>query len=298
MNYSFTRYLAAKRAIDDRSLNHTVWQTLLNHLPPGPLDILEVGAGTGTMIERLLDRGVLAAGGRYTAVDADPANVAVGQRMLAAREWPVAVEWKAADVFDFAQRAQGYYTWDLLIAHAFLDLIDAPRLLPELFALLRPGGLFYFTINFDGLTVLAPTIDPGFDDQVIDLYHRTMDERNIGGQPTGGSRSGRSLLSLLPSCGADVLSAGSSDWVVWPRSGRYPGDEAYFLHHMLHFFESSLTGRPEVDPEQFAVWLAKRRAQVENAELTLIAHQLDLCGTVRGAREKSHRLKIRGHAGG
>lgn len=283
MDYSFTRYLAAKQSIDDRSLNHTVRQALLRELPPGPLDILEVGAGTGAMIDRLAAREVLSPGGRYTAIDADPANIAEARVRLAAADLPVSLELAAADVYDFARRARGR-RWGLLIAHAFLDLVDVPRLLPQLFALLRPGGLFYFTINFDGLTVLEPAVDPEFDQQVIDLYHRTMDERRVDGRPTGGSRAGRALLQQIPAAGGEILAAGASDWVVLPRRERYPADEAYFLHHLLHFFEASLTGRPELDPQRFSSWLARRRAQVDAAELILIAHQIDVCGWVAGDR--------------
>ena len=64
------------------------------------------------------------------------------------------------------------------------------------------------------------------------------------------------------------------------RQGHYSDDEAYFLHHMLHFFESSLTGRPELDPERFAAWLARRRAQIDAGELALIVHQIDVGGVV------------------
>jgi len=45
--------------------------------------------------------------------------------------------------------------WDVLIAHAFLDLMDISAPLPMLLSLLKPGGLFYSTIQFDGATVLA-----------------------------------------------------------------------------------------------------------------------------------------------
>ena len=280
MDYSFTRYLAAKQTIDDRSLNHDVWQALLTGLPPGPVDILEVGAGTGTMIDRLAARGLLARGGSYTALDADPANMAAAQTRLATAVLPVQLELVAEDVIDFARAERGRRQWDLLIAHAFLDLVDAPRLLPELFALLRPGGLFYFTINFDGLTILEPPVFHEFNEQVIDLYHRTMDERQVDDRPTGGSRAGRALLTQVPAAGGEILAAGSSDWVVLPRGEHYPADEAYFLRHILHFFEVSLTGRPELDPEQLSTWLARRHAQIDAAELILIAHQIDLCGKV------------------
>ena len=60
MNYSFTRYLEAKKGIDDRSLNRHVWNALVQRLerskstPDKPIQILEIGAGIGTMIERML----------------------------------------------------------------------------------------------------------------------------------------------------------------------------------------------------------------------------------------------------
>ena len=278
MDYSFPRYLAAKQTVDDRALNAHVWQTLRAVLPPGPLDVLEVGAGTGTMVDRLERRGLLASGGRYTAIDADPHNMVEAGWRLRARPLPVGLELEAADVYTFAQREKGRRAWDLLIAHAFLDLVDAPRLLPDLLALLRPGGLFYFTINFDGLTALEPPVDPGFDELVIDLYHRTMDERLVDGRPAGDSRSGRHLLWQIPVSGGEILAAGPSDWVVLPQRGGYPADEAYFLRHILHFFETSLDGRPELDPGRFSRWLVQRRAQIDAGELIFIAHQLDVCG--------------------
>ena len=55
--YSFARYLTAKKSVDDRALNRHVWQSLVAALPRAtpeqPLQILEVGAGLGTMVERL-----------------------------------------------------------------------------------------------------------------------------------------------------------------------------------------------------------------------------------------------------
>lgn len=277
---NFIHYLTTKRTVDDRALNAHVYETLRAALPLGPLDVLEVGAGAGAMLERLAARGLLDAGGRYTAVDADPANVAAAIERHSRWASPVAVSWEAADVYDFARRERGRRVWDLLIAHAFLDLVDAPRLLPELFALLRPGGLFYFTINFDGLTILEPPVDPGFDEQVIDLYHQTMDERTAGGRPAGDSRSGRHLLWQLPAAGAEILAAGASDWVVVPSRGGYAADEADFLRAILGFFEQSLNGRPELDPARLAGWLARRRAQIEAGELIYVAHQMDVCGRV------------------
>lgn len=280
MNYSFARYLRAKRAIDDRSLNEGVWRQTRAMLPPRSLDVLEVGAGAGAMLERLVKYDLWPDGGRYTAVDVAEDNTVAARMRFAGLPLPFLLELETADAHDFARSARGRRAWDLLIAHAFLDLMDTTRLLPELFSLLRPRGVFYFTINFDGLTALEPTVDPDYDELIITLYHRSMDERTVGGQPTGGSRAGRKLFSEIPAAGGEILAAGSSDWTVYPGRDGYRDEEAYFLHHMLHFFENSLTGRPELDPGRFAAWLARRRAQIDAAELVFIAHQIDVCGRV------------------
>lgn len=280
MEYDFGRYLAAKETVEDRALNSYVREAMARTLRPGPLDVLEVGAGGGAMIARLAGREMR--GGRYTAVDADPTNTAAIGRRFAAGSLPVNLELITNDVYAFADQARGRRRWDVLVAHAFLDLVNASRLLPQLFTLLRPGGHFYFPINFDGLTALQPTIDPAFDDEVIAAYHQTMDDRRHGGQPAGGHRAGRELLTQIPVAGGEIIAAGASDWVVWPRHRAYPADEAYFLHHMLHFFERSLIGRPELSAAGLQAWLARRREQIDAGELSLIVHQLDLFGRVPG----------------
>ena len=71
-DYSFIRYLSAKKDVDSQALNGRVWQSLAEALPPArpeaPLLMLEVGAGIGTMLERMLQRGLLGYA-VYTAID-------------------------------------------------------------------------------------------------------------------------------------------------------------------------------------------------------------------------------------
>ena len=272
----FIRYLAAKKTVDDRALNRQVWETLLAHWPDEerPFPILEIGAGIGTMIERLHDNGLLTHT-PYTAIDAEPASIRAAQRRLPALP---NLELEACDLFDFIRREQGKRQWGLLIAHAFLDLMDVPRTLPQLFSLLRPGGLFYFTINFDGGTILQPAIDRAFDAQVESLYHRTMDERMTDGRPSGDSQAGRHLFHQLRETGAEILAAGSSDWVVFAGTDGYPADEAFFLHFIVQTMYGALANHPELDRLRFQQWIAQRHAQIEAGELLYIAHQLDFVG--------------------
>lgn len=278
-NYSFTRYLSAKKSIDDRALNRDVWQTLAQNLPPQPLHVLEIGAGIGTMAERILEWGLLNAG-VYTAVDLHPDNISQAQQRLANSQ--LKIELEAIDMFDFIAREQGQRQWDLLIAHAVLDLLDVPSALPQLFSPLRPGGLFYFSLNFDGATILQPAIDPAFDALVETLYHRTMDERITNGQPSGDSQTGRHMFQHLTQAGAEILAAGSSDWVVFGSNGRYPHEEAYFLHFIIHTMHGALNGRTDLDQTRFADWITQRHAQIEAGELVYIAHQLDFVGRFDG----------------
>lgn len=281
--FSFPRYLASKKSVDDRALNRLVWQRLAeevaNQHTISPLQVLEIGAGIGTMAERVLAWGLLT-GGHYTALDNEAENIAATRARLGVGTERLALVTEQADAFEFADRPAQQRRYDLLIAHAVLDLFDIPRALPRLLQVVKPGGLCYFTINFDGATIFEPAIDPALDAQIETLYHRSMDERITDGQPSGDSRSGRHLFHLLPAAGVEILAAGSSDWVVCGSDGSYPADEAYFLHCILHFVEVTLTGHPELNQKDFAQWMTERRRQIAAGELIYIAHQIDFVGRI------------------
>jgi hypothetical protein len=292
---SFPHYLLSKQSIDDRALNKDVLAALKASLPARPLTVIEVGGGIGVMLARLL-RWEVITHAHYTLVDAMAENIRFARSWLpqwasengldaettsetelrlcdvqrfdcAQHRREVCVQLVQADVFDFiAQRPSAA---DLLIAHAFLDLLPMPDSLAPLLSL--TGDLAWLTLNFDGLTTLVPNLGPDLDAVIERLYHETMDSRPGGGD----SRSGRNLFGYLEQAGARIEAAGASDWVVYPRGGRYPAEEAYFLQFILHFFEQSLGNHPALDKTIFADWLEKRRGQVTRGELVYIAHQMD-----------------------
>jgi SAM-dependent methyltransferase len=297
VSYDYSRYLAAKVSVDDRALNRTVLDELRRLLRPRAPLVLEVGAGLGTMVGRLLDWQVLD-GGDYTLLDVDD------QLLRDSREW--LLDWGAkrglgvdhcatglrlgrlrvhfvqAELSDYLQGSNAAPV-DLLIANALLDLVDVPVLLPELLRLLRPDGLYWFTINYDGESIFEP--GHPCDDDILRAYHRDMDERVRYGRPAGESRTGRHLFSHLRRAGAPAVSAGSSDWLVHAGpDGRYPNDEAYFLRCILATIGDALMGR--VNAAELAGWLADRTAQLEAGELVYLAHQLDFVGGRTAGGEK------------
>lgn len=305
--YSLRRYLAAKQTVDDRAVNRRVLDRLKDELAvfaddTGRVRVLEVGAGIGVSIERLLAWNILPDHVRITAVDIDPDFIAAARERLPRRlrnhgiavgedaidtvddgrlvidddARRIEIELRTADAFEFVERTDR--EWELVIGHAFLDLVDVDRTISTLRSGLVPDGLCYFPITFDGGTILEPPVDRVFDEHIERLYHRHMDESGDNG-PAGDSRAGRHLIAGIRAAGGRVLAAGSSDWVVYPDDG-YVEDEAYFLHHIVETIRQTLSGHEELDDERFAAWVDRRHRQVENGDLIYIAHQLDVLGRI------------------
>ena len=296
MTSGYARYLAAKTSVDDRALNRHVLAELRRLMPAGAPQVLEVGAGLGTMVARLMDWGVVGTG-EYILLDADRPLLDDSRRWL--RDWAAArrlrsdllpdglqvgdlrVRLEHAELGRYLEAAHGPPA-DVLIANAVLDLVDVPTILPGLLRLLVPGGVYWFTINYDGESIFAP--GHPHDDQVMQAYHRDMDERVRYGRPAGDSRTGRRLFRNLRAAGAPALAAGSSNWVVSAGpDGNYPDDEAYFLRSILSTIQNALRSRPDrVEPADLADWLAMRGRQLAAGELVYIAHQLDFVGRSPG----------------
>ncbi len=305
----FLQYLAAKKSVDDRSLNRRVWDTLRQTLAPSelqkPITIFEAGCGIGTMIERLIDWDLIT-NGHYTGVDAAPeclAEALVRLRRLGTklglevieergdriairnRSFSLVIELAAMDLVDYLKINRDSRSFDLIIAHAFLDLVDLETALPLLLSSVRHGGLCYLTLNFDGMTVFEPVLDQALDKEIERLYHETMDKRYKGGTGTGGSRTGRTLLTILRDHGVRIIDSGSSDWLCFARDGGYEGMESFFLHFIVDTVKEALSGNPSLDQQQFLQWVDKRHKQIDRGELIYIAHQLDVLGQVIGPSE-------------
>jgi SAM-dependent methyltransferase len=303
----FVPFLTAKRTVDDRALNRYVLEQVRAQVPVGsaaqPLRILDVGSGNGTCLTRLLEWDLLRVGD-YVGLDADGHTVAdalqriadgradaglhvaaaangSGRMVLRGDGREVSTELIVGDAFTVDLPEGGF---DLVIANAFLDLVHVPTLLPRLWRWLAPGGFFWFSTNFDGETILLPEIDRALETTIMSLYHRSMDERIRDGRPAGDSHCGRNLLGHITAGGGEILAAGASDWVVHAVGGRYPADEATFLHHIINTIDAELRSHPDLEPKAFAAWVAARHRHIVAAELTYIAKQLDVFGRAPASR--------------
>jgi SAM-dependent methyltransferase len=296
--YTYPRYLQAKETVDDRALNRRVWETFVDRLQRragSPCRILEIGAGTGATAKRVVDalRTTSVDSLRYTLVDIESDNLTAAREellrwsrdegfdvwgsesrvVLTGGDVDVSFSLIEADLFDFAE-AYDDPPVDALIAQAVLDLFDVADALRHLEPLLDAEGLWYLPIHYDGVTAFEPTVDAALDGNIESLYNASMSDEEGG---RSGSHCGRRLLSHLREQDMDLIDAGASDWVVLAGDdGTYRGDEAYFLHHILHFIEEELRGHPDLNEEALAHWLAERRRQIADGDLIYIAHQLDV----------------------
>src|SRR5262249_60248733 len=169
MTFDYARYLAAKTTVDDRALNRHVLAELCRLMPAGAPQVLEVGAGLGTMVARLMDW-VAVGAGEYILLDADRQLLDCSRGWLC--DWAAArglrsdllpdglrvgdlrVRLVHAELGSYLEAAHGPLA-DVLIANAVLDLVDVPAVLPGLLRLLVPGGVYWFTINYDGEGIFA-----------------------------------------------------------------------------------------------------------------------------------------------
>lgn len=302
-------YLAAKKSIDDRALNPYVWQTLYTSLRQierlvkkngEPLQIIEVGAGIGTMLARIVDRQLLTGSVNYLFTDNDPAQLKEAQAYLShwaensgrnlswsgsycgqliTAESEITLCLEHTSIEELADRPCPPGPFHLLFAHAVLDLVDFTAVLPRLLARLVENGLAYLTCNFDGETIFLPSCSA--DEEILQLYHKSMDERL-----SGASHTGRRLLSFLKDLNLEVLSAGSSDWIIHPRNLKYSPDEAFFLHTIIETVHMELAQKNN-PPASLTAWARLRHEQVESGKLSFTARHIDLLARYHPAQPQN-----------
>lgn len=300
----YIAYLKAKKSVDDRALNRHVWQTLKESLAGGnprrPLQVVELGAGIGTMLDRI-GQWELTDRFDYTMVEINPAYLDAFRSGESRRSTDpsATVAWQdenharvsfgtaagtvatvCADLNDYVSATTRRGRFDLAIAHAVMDIVDIETTLAGIRQVVKPGGLVYLSLNYDGWTCLLPPVDSSFEQILFDRYHRSMDQRVVGGRPSGASRTGRLLFAGLQRLRMPILAAGGSDWIVYPRQGRYSEDETFFLEMILHTVDRQLRQDGSLDQRRLAAWVTERCAQIDAARLILMARNIDFLAAV------------------
>lgn len=193
------------------------------------------------------------------------------------------LETLCTDIYAVIDDPTRFNRWDVVMAHAVMDLVNLPETLHGFQRLLRTGGLLYLTLNYDGLTCFLPQWEPEFEQMLVSRYHLSMDNRIIEGRSSGSSQSGRQLIRHLLSAKRPLIAVGNSDWIVCPQNGGYPGGEAFFLETIVLTIQRQLQQDGAIDQHKLAQWAKQRITQIAAGELIFMARNLDiLCASTSG----------------
>jgi len=296
MTIAFDEYLEAKYALDNRSFNPAVRGAFLSALKQyTQLSGLDVGTGTGAMLRRVIDAN-LRFPLKLTGVDCQKDLLALARTKISQqlenqgfsvnsdgnevrckgndREVHVSFECGYLDAFfsDIPQQA-----FDLITTHAVMDLLPLLPTLEKFAAHLTDSGLLYSTINYDGDTSLLPVYDdPKFERQLLYNYNASMEKRQIFGELTGGAYAGRRIHTALSKTGFKVIAVGSSDWNITPLDGTYRDQDAICLVALLDMIRGENVACANVDASALIEWHEQRLYELEQGNLGMIVHQLDI----------------------
>jgi SAM-dependent methyltransferase len=311
---SYQDYLEAKRLIDLASLNRRVsgrFRKLFSSIESPR--VLDAGTGTGLAIRRLIALGFSGDAELWgVEIDAESCAFALEQveRELGRNNYELGTQgdgrkgdgkhetgshdagWIAGTgergtvrvrilredfLGELLPAVTGGRVFDCVTAHAFMDMVPLEAALRRVRGLLRDRGIFYSTINYDGLTRLVPVYgDRAFEDELLRFYDGTMDARRRDGEPTGGSRTGSLIVGALQGCGFSVLDCGPSDWQVFPRGGTYGRGERTFLIYLVRLIEKENRKNPGVSGGGVDEWVGERLRAIEEGRLSLFTHQTDV----------------------
>ena len=158
-----------------------VWSALEPTLGSGPLDVLDIGGGTGGLAVRVGELGH-----RVTVVDPSPDALAALARR--AREHDVEVAGRQGDLsslLDVVEPASA----DLVLCHGVLEVVDDPAdALSTLARVLRPDGMLSLLVAQRYAAVVARAMAGHFQQALVLLDQPTGSPRRPADSP---GRSGR-----------------------------------------------------------------------------------------------------------
>ncbi len=271
---SFTDFLEAKRAADERSRDHKTFELFLHYLRSTPkASVLDAGTGTGAMARRLV-AALPDADCEVIGLDTDCEAIAVADSV--SKEYDQRrLSFACHSLFD-AQTDGLVSTVSAVTAHSFVDEFPPAALLQAFRRLLGGQGMVYTSLTYNGRTEFFPqSQDEEYENRMLALYDRSMDERTFEGKPIAGSRGASRFLAAAEQEGFGIVSFGGSDWCIQPRSGEYRRGDAVLLEGMVDFVANESLRHDGMDAERTEAWRTERKTQIREQRLRLLVHHVD-----------------------
>lgn len=297
MTIPFRDYLDIKSALDGHSLNAQVYSAFLEALRGRErLDCLDIGVGTGASLWRLLNAN-LSADLNVTAVGRDAELLGLAFRrtlvLLRARGYAVetpgdtdlraqrgacrvAIDFVAADLRDLDPGGEAG-RFDAVIAQQALELLPLAGVAGRVGHWLKPRGMFYAPLNYDGGTSLFPGYqEREVEERILAAYDAAVERRQVWDREGGGVRAGQRLYEALADRGFEPVAYGSSDWSLTPVRRAYRDREQLCLVELLKAIRDEAAGADGLAGETVGGWYVDRLRDIGRGRLGLVVHRLDV----------------------
>jgi len=279
--FNYPRYLKALQSVSARAQSDALYQQFLDALAAradetrAPLRLLEIGAGRGDQMERILDdmaaRDTVV---HYTALEPQPENRTVTESVA---ESYVAglhtVTVQPTPLLDVA--TENGIAYDAIVAPSVLDLMPLHDALATVEALLSETGILYAPLTFAMGTKLAPypsARTAGTEHKVTSIYHNSIRQKN---NIEKGMYPAHEISSWANMRSAHLTMQGS-DWVIAPSKKTYYQDEAYALQSILAFMHDEAEQVATIPQPDLDSWWTTRMRMLHNNTLIYTANQFDL----------------------
>lgn len=242
----------AERPSERRGAARTavIWEALSPLLAEGPLDVLDIGGGTGGFAVRVAELGH-----RVSVVDPSPDALAALSRR--AREAGVEVAGQQGDVSTLLE-APGAAGADVVLCHGVLEVVEDPAAaLRTIAQVLRPGGRLSLLVGQRYAAVLARAMAGHFQQA-----HALLDPASAPDQAPSG-RAGRRFTADEV---AELVTAA--------------GFEVTTVHGVRVFSDLVPGSLLDLEPGASTALTELERAVSERAEFLPLATQLHLLADV------------------
>ncbi len=313
--FDYVRYLEAKQTVDDRALDKECMEQFrctLRRVPKGStIRIIELGAGTGTMLRRFVSRFDDFFGNpiEYTMVDIKGDALTVARRLLldptkklitiqgndasisahhSALHGDIPdlqlpglhVRFVCANAYDFLD--DNVDKLDAVVAASFLDLVSLDGIMYRIKKALNPASQarsFYFPLTFNGVTEFSTARN---DSPILKAFHSSMGDGYAGGKNMRRAFTGSFVEAAVKQFDGKVVMTKDSIWNVTPERNMYEHDEAYFLRCILQFVGSTSEkelSRHGVSSDDMEKFMSSSMSSLDEKTLSYKAHNVDIVGT-------------------
>lgn len=279
--FNYPRYLKALQSVSARAQSDALYQQFLEALlahadeTRAPLRVLEIGAGRGDQMGRILDdMAARDTAVHYTALEPQPENRAVTE--TAARSYatgPHTVTIQPTPFLDVATEDATAY--DAIVARSVLDLMPLQDALRSIAGLISETGILYAPLTFAMGTKLAPypsARTAGTEHKVTSIYHNSIRQKT---DIENGAYPAHEISHWANIQSAHITMKGS-DWVIAPSKKTYHQDEAYALQSILAFMHDEAEQVATIPQPDLDSWWTTRMRMLHNNTLIYTANQFDL----------------------